>query len=162
VLSELGPKYAGKMPTFDARVWNVPSRAEAVNALIWREQDATKNSISMAASHYYSHAELQCKNGLQKKEMLLDRCVDWDEYPPFFKYGSYIQRRNEVVKFTREELDALPPKHAARANPDLHVERSVVDWLQLGQLSKVSNKEAVVFDGAKPIYKESLNENCPR
>ena len=37
------------LPVFDCRVWQVPTKAEAANVFLWRELDATKNAISMAA-----------------------------------------------------------------------------------------------------------------
>ncbi|MGH2611554.1 MAG: tRNA(His) guanylyltransferase Thg1 family protein, partial [Rhabdochlamydiaceae bacterium] len=46
-------KYSQKLPVFDCRVWQVPSITEAANTFLWRELDASKNSISMAVSHYY-------------------------------------------------------------------------------------------------------------
>jgi tRNA(His) 5'-end guanylyltransferase len=64
------PAYADRLPTFDARVWNVPNRAEAANVFLWREWDATKNSLSMAASACYSHLALLGKNGKEKHDML--------------------------------------------------------------------------------------------
>ena len=42
-----------KLATFDSRVFQVPSIDEMVNVMIWRQQDCTRNSISMAG-----HAEL--------------------------------------------------------------------------------------------------------
>jgi hypothetical protein len=35
--------------SFDCRVFQVPNKDEACNAFLWREKDATKNAISMAA-----------------------------------------------------------------------------------------------------------------
>src|SRR5690606_33290828 len=58
LLSEYLPERAGALALFDCRVWTVPNREEASNVFLWRERDATKNSISMAAQHHYSHAEL--------------------------------------------------------------------------------------------------------
>lgn len=55
---------------FDCRIWTVPNQTEAANTLLWRELDATKNSISMAAQHYYSHKELDKKTSSEKQEML--------------------------------------------------------------------------------------------
>lgn len=46
------PKKIKELPSFDCRIWNVPSKIEAVNNLIWRQMDCSKNSISMAASSY--------------------------------------------------------------------------------------------------------------
>jgi len=54
---------------FDSRVFNIP-KEEVCNCFIWRQQDATKNSISMVAQSYFSTKELHCKNGMQKQDML--------------------------------------------------------------------------------------------
>jgi len=45
-LAEALPEKADKSPIFDAHAWTVPDLAEAANTLLWREQDATKNSIA--------------------------------------------------------------------------------------------------------------------
>ena len=37
------------IPQFDCRVWTVPNKDEAANAILWREKDSTKNSIQSAA-----------------------------------------------------------------------------------------------------------------
>jgi tRNA(His) guanylyltransferase len=145
------PEYARRMPTFDARLWNVPNRTEGANVFLWREWDATKNSISMAAQANYSHKALHGKNGAQKHDMLHAKGVNWNDYPAFFKRGTYIQRRTTSTPFTAEELDALPPKHAARTNPALTVERSVLTVLDMPPLGKVINREAVIFDGVEPL-----------
>jgi tRNA(His) 5'-end guanylyltransferase len=34
------------LANFDCRAWTVPNQEEAANAILWREKDATKNSIS--------------------------------------------------------------------------------------------------------------------
>jgi tRNA(His) guanylyltransferase len=146
-----------RLPTFDARVWTVPTRTEAANVFVWREQDATKNSISMAASHYYSPKALHGLSGSDKQELLFVKGVNWNNYPSFFKRGTYIQRRKEAIKFSAAEIEKLPPKHAARTNPDLMVERSVLKELDMPIFTTVTNREAVIFDGAEPITK-TINE----
>lgn len=143
-------EYARRVPTFDARVWNVPNRTEGANVFLWREWDATKNSVSMAASAYYSHTALMGKNASQKHDMLLAKGVNWNGYPPQFKRGTYVQRRDVVKHFSADELDRLPPKHNARTNPALVVERSVCSVLDMPPLGSVTNREAVIFDGALP------------
>lgn len=159
-VQKLLPEFADRLPTFDARVWNVPSKEEAVNCLVWREWDATKNSITMAASHYYSHKQLQGKNGSEKQEMLFQKGVNWNDYPVAFKRGAYVQRTTKVVPFTPEELDRLPPKHEARFNPDLKIERRVVREIQMPPITTVMNRVEVVFEGASPITKEILDQDC--
>lgn len=145
------PDYAKRLPTFDARVWNVPNRTEGANVFLWREWDATKNSISMAAAAFYSHKQLEGKNGNQKLDMLQERGVNWNEYPAPIKRGSYVQRRTVSRPFTADEIDSLPPKHAARANHGLVVERSTVTMVDLPRLASLTNREEVIFAGADPI-----------
>lgn len=144
------PEYADRLPTFDARVWNVPNRAEGANVFLWREWDATKNSVSMAASALYSHKALMGKNSPQKHDMLHAKGINWNDYPALFKRGQYVQRRTVSARFSADELDRLPPKHEARTNPSLEVERTVCMPLEMPPLGTVTNREEVIFDGAIP------------
>jgi len=137
-------------PTFDCRVWNVPNLTEAANTILWREMDATKNSISMAAQHYYSPKELHKKNSAEKHELLFQKGVNWNNYPFFFKRGIYVMRTYTTRLFTAEELDKLPPKHQARTNPALVVKRSGVTTVNLPPLKTIKNREEVLFQGAEP------------
>lgn len=148
------PEKAGQIAFFDCRVWGVPSREEAANAFLWREQDATKNSISMAARCHYSHTTLHGKNGAEMQEMLFQKGVNWNDYPAFFKRGSYVQRRVVRRPFRAEELAALPPQHDAHRNPDLVIERSETLVLDVPPLARISNRVEVLFDGAEPVTGE--------
>lgn len=147
---ELGkylPEKVDKMPRFDARVYNVPTLDEAVNSFLWREQDATKNSISMAAQAFYSHKELTGKNGSDKQEMLFQKGINWNDYWSHFKRGTYIQRKIKTGVFSIEELKLLPKNHNAINNPNFTFERRVVVELELPPLSKVKNKIDVIIYG---------------
>jgi tRNA(His) 5'-end guanylyltransferase len=146
----LPAEYAERMPTFDARVWVVPTLAEAANCFLWREQDATKNSISMAARAFYSHAELHGKDGRQMQEMLWQKGINWNDYPAFFRRGTYVRRETVCRRFTAEELDRLPPRHAARSDPELVIERTEVRTLDLPPLGRVTNRIDVLFFGGEP------------
>lgn len=89
----LPEKIGSRLPRFDCRIWAVPDISEATNVILWREQDAIKNSISMAAYHYFSHKDLYKKNGKIMKDMLLtQKDVRWENYPKFFKSGTYVKR----------------------------------------------------------------------
>lgn len=79
---------------------------------------------------------------------------NWNDYPSFFKRGTYIQRKKVIRPFTMEELVKLPAKHEARSNPYLMVGRSDVKVIELPIITKIINKEEVLFDGAKPLIKE--------
>lgn len=141
------PEKADRLPRFDCRVFNVPSVDEAVNTFQWRERDATKNSITMVVSEFYSHSFLMNKNESERQELLFQKGVNWNDYPSFFKRGSYIQRKRVVSKFSVEEIERLPLKHAARTNPELEIERWVIDVIELPPLSKVKNKVGVILFG---------------
>ncbi len=151
MVQERMPQYADRLPTFDARVWNVPNQTEGANAFLWREWDATKNSLTMAAAAHYSHKELHGKNGREKHDMLHAKGVNWNDFPAHFKRGTYVQRRTESVPFSAEELDRLPAQHAARTNPDLLVERSVCAARSMPPLVTVTNRCDVIFAGAEPL-----------
>jgi tRNA(His) guanylyltransferase len=135
---------------FDCRVWNVPNKAEAVNTFVWREMDATRNSISMAAQSVFSHNELHGQGSSDMQEMLHSKGINWNDYPDFFKRGTYVRRVVTSKPFTAEEIELLPPKHNARKNPELIIERSVVSVLSMPPIRKVANRVEVIFDGADP------------
>lgn len=97
------------VPLFDTRVFSVPNETEFYNYFLWREMDATKNSVSMAARAYYSHKEVDYKNTSEKQEMLFQKGVNWNAYPNQFKRGLYITRKSVVHKVVND--GTLPPKH---------------------------------------------------
>ena len=62
---------------FDCRCWNVPNNWEAYNTLVWRQQDAVRNSISAVSQHHYGHKELHSKSQSDMHEMLHTKGVNW-------------------------------------------------------------------------------------
>jgi tRNA(His) guanylyltransferase len=159
----LGAHTMSKPPAyFDCRVWQLPNIIELINNLLWRELDCTKNSVSMAARHYYSHNQLLDLGRADMMDLLMEKGVNWDSYPSFFKRGTYVQRKKVLRKFTTEELQNLPEKHEARINPDLKVERSEIVVLDMPPLSRVLNREGVIFRGENPTSMEHISEESPR
>ena len=72
---------------FDARVFNIPE-SEVCNYFIWRQQDATRNSIEMLGRCYFSSKELHKVNCSQIQEKLVkEKNVNWNSFPDFFKRG---------------------------------------------------------------------------
>ena len=82
---------------FDSRVFIIPDFREVSNYFIWRQQDCTRNSISMAASFYYPHKELEGKSSAQKQEMLFQKGVNWNDYKTKYKRGSIIKKHEYQV-----------------------------------------------------------------
>jgi tRNA(His) 5'-end guanylyltransferase len=148
MMQELFPqKVVNTLPVFDCRVFQLPTKTEATNVFVWRERDATKNAISMAAQSVCSHKSLQNKNGNEMQEMMWQRGINFNDYPAFFKRGTFVQRRKVMKQLTAEELDRIPEKH----RPTEPVLRTVVQTLDMPPFTKVTNREAVIFDGADPI-----------
>lgn len=78
---------SGKTALFDARVFNIPFE-EVTNYFLWRQQDATRNSINSLAQSHFSHKQLQGKNVSQVQDMLmLQKGVNWNDVPTKFKRG---------------------------------------------------------------------------
>jgi tRNA(His) 5'-end guanylyltransferase len=105
----------------------------------------------MAASEYYSHNFLMGKNGSEKQELLFQKGVNWNDYPSFFKRGTYVQRKRVLTPFSFEELSKLPLKHNARKNPNMVIERWVVDEVKLPPLSGIENRVDVIIWGKDPL-----------
>ncbi len=86
-----------RLAFFDARVFQVPTVDEMVNAMIFRQQDCTRNSISMAASANFSHKSLEGKSGSDKQEMLFqEKGINWNDYKNKYKRGVVIKRVSEI------------------------------------------------------------------
>ena len=72
---------------FDSRTFNIP-KEEVANYFVWRQQDATRNSINMLAQYHFSHNTLQGKNTDQVQEMLFrDLNINWNDLATWKKRG---------------------------------------------------------------------------
>lgn len=157
--SRLGLRFPDKvhlLPTLDCRAWNVPSLTEAANTVLWRFLDCKKNAVSMAAHSVFSHNSLQ---GLVAQEMIEklknEKGIDFhSDYPHQFRHGSFFVREILRTVFSKEELEELPEKHAARTNPNLLVERSRVVLKKTPNLESISNLSAFLFEGAPSEYRQ--------
>jgi tRNA(His) guanylyltransferase len=141
-------------PLFDSRAWSVPDKEEAIFYLNWRMVDCVKNSISMAASTYFSPKELVGQNSARRQEMLFkERSINWNDYPMYFKEGTLIRRVFKNIPFSAEEIEKLPERHEARKNPGLTYTRSVLEYVnEEKRFGSVVNKIGVLFNSEEPIY----------
>jgi tRNA(His) guanylyltransferase len=148
------PDHAASMPLFDCRVWQLPAKFEATNYLVWREADATRNSVSMAAQACFSHNALQGKNSSQMQEMLFsEKGINWNDYPACQKRGTYIRRAVVERPFEVKELERLPKNHEAHRNPDLMIKRQQIQVLDIPPLRRIKNRDEVIFEGAEPVLR---------
>lgn len=101
------PEKADGFAFFDCRVWNVPSLQDAADVFLWRHDDARKNAISMAAYAHYSHKQLMHKGSGEKIAMLQEKGIAFEDYPDFFKTGTYAMRAHQRVKLD-EKMKSFP------------------------------------------------------
>lgn len=147
-----------KMATFDCRVWEVPNKMEAVNTLLWREKDARRNSVSSAAQSVYSDRELHGKSSKEQQEMLLQKGINWEDYPKWAKTGTFYRRQTVERELTGEELARIPEKH--QPAPGTKVLRTeIVEWHY--ELAKVANKVASIFSQDPTILLSETNNAAP-
>jgi tRNA(His) 5'-end guanylyltransferase len=76
---------------FDSRVFILPEN-EVCNYMLWRQQDATRNSIQMVAQSMYSHKQLLGKNCNELQEMVFQKGINWNDYEPYWKRGRVITK----------------------------------------------------------------------
>ena len=84
---------ASRYATFDARVFTLPDAVEVANCFIWRQRDAIRNSIAMAAQAKFSHRRLHGINTGRMQDMLLaEHGIDWNDYPDGAKRGRVVMK----------------------------------------------------------------------
>lgn len=105
---------------FDSRVFQVPNVAELHNSVLWRQFDASKNSISQYARSHFSHSNLQNKNGSEMQDMMMtEKGFNWNDAPTWTKRGVLLYRVDRANK------DAIV---ASNKNLELIEGNIVVDW----------------------------------
>ena len=82
-----GYKKPTELAFFDARVFTIPDPIEVENYFVWRQKDATRNSISMHAQSLYSHNELHGKSQSDMHEMIHIKGENWNDLPDGFRRG---------------------------------------------------------------------------
>lgn len=81
---------------FDARVFSIP-KEEVCNCLIWRQQDAVRNSIEAVGQAFFSQKELHKKNCDEIQEMLWSKHnINWNNFPTENKRGSCCIKTNST------------------------------------------------------------------
>lgn len=141
---------------FDCRIYQVPTLHWACNQLLWRENDASRNSIQMLGHSQFSDKEMFKLNASQiQDKLMLEKQINWNDLPSKYKRGTYIKRFVLDKPFTQEELDSLPEKHQARLNPDLIIQRSFIKEVEYPIFSKITNRVDVIFNSVEPTTNEN-------
>lgn len=90
----LNARRPGRRALFDSRVFTLSDPVEVANYFLWRQRDAVRNSISMAAQAHFSHRRLNGVSTGGMQEMLWSEAgVNWNDYPDGCKRGRVTVRR---------------------------------------------------------------------
>lgn len=78
---------------FDSRAFSLP-KEEVINYFIWRQQDATRNSIQMIARANFSHKQCDHKNTKELQEMLFsEKGINFNDYAATYKRGTSFYKQ---------------------------------------------------------------------
>ena len=114
---------------FDSRVFTIP-KEEVCNALIWRQQDATRNSIQSVGQANFSQKELHGKSCNNIQDMLMtQKGVNWNDYATTLKRGSC----------------------------SIKVDDSLTEYDEVGNISDYIQRSKWVIDNEIPIFTQDRN-----
>lgn len=91
-----------KIAVFDSRAFVLP-KEDVCNYFIWRQQDATRNSVQMLARSLYSHKECENKNNSELQEMIFRKGTNWNNCP-------IPQKRGRCLTKVQYEHSGVNPK----------------------------------------------------
>lgn len=125
------PSKINATPVLDARSFVVPTIEDAYDVFLWRQLDATKNAVSMAAHSYFSHKSLHGMNSKQMQERLFaEKGINFNDYPYFFKRGTFVANESKTVTLTEDQLNAIPEKYRTNAKTCVRTVTTAFDmWL---------------------------------
>ncbi len=111
------------MALFDARVFVIPDPVEVENYFIWRQQDASRNSIQMAASACFSPGQLHGKDCDMLQEMLFqEKGINWNDYPIGCKRGRVVRKVTtpQTVTYTDKRTNQTNTVEVDRSHWRVH------------------------------------------
>lgn len=113
---------------FDARAFNIP-KEEVCNYFIWRQKDATRNSIQAAGQAVFSHKELDCKSQSDIQEMLFQKGINWNDYFTDQKRGAFVRRDVETTEREDGSVAISNPWYIDLDMPILTEDRNYINEL---------------------------------
>ncbi len=77
---------------FDSRVYNIP-KEEVANYMLWRQKDATRNSIQMFGHFHFGHKKLHKKSNKDILDLLIEeKHINWNSEHTWKKRGTVIRK----------------------------------------------------------------------
>jgi len=145
---------ARRLPHFDARVCQMPSRAAAAEMFAWRGQDARRNAVMGVARSRFAHRALQ---GVGVPEMLARLRADGTEledFPPNAVNGVLFRRASVLRPLDSASLERIPERH--RPSPGQPVARRIVTGYCAAPPHCLANLSRVMFEGVLPREKQAV------
>jgi tRNA(His) guanylyltransferase len=115
---------------FDSRVFVLP-KEEVCNYFIWRQQDATRNSVQMLARSLYSHKDCTDKKNASLQEMCFQKGVNWNNCPT-------SQKRGRCIVKTKTMKTGVNPK----TGQEIAAERT--EWIVDNEIPVFSNNREYI------------------
>lgn len=76
---------------FNSCVFCLPSVTEVRNYILWRQNDAIRNSIQMAGHTCFTKKQMHDKDNDEIQDMLmLEKGINWNDFPEKYKMGSMV------------------------------------------------------------------------
>lgn len=151
-----------RLAEFDARVFSITDPFEVANYFIWRQKDATRNSISMAAQFHCGHDATLNKSSDEKQEMIFQKTgVNWNDYPERFKRGAIIRKvEYEKDGNKRNKWDNVPTPIFTKEQGFLYSQIPVISGAsKVISLTELYNR--TVEDGTSQICKLCNSKTGP-
>lgn len=112
----------GGLATFDSRAFTIPDIVEVANYFVWRQQDAMRNAVAMAAQAKFSPNQLHRRSKVEMVQMLVNvHGIAFEDYPARFRLGTLLVRQEQTVQVPwvdqRDHSDRILTVHSHCWNP---------------------------------------------
>ena len=123
---------------FDSRVFCLPNVTEVHNYILWRQNDATRNSIQMVGHANFTQKQMHARNNNEIQDMLmLEKGINWNDFPAKYKRGSMV-----VKEFYEKEAITPDGVSHGTAIRSRWVEKEIpILTKDLDLISKIYNRE---------------------
>lgn len=142
--------YLGRLPHFDARVFQMPDEEAAAEMFAWRGADARRNAVNQIGRSRFSHRALDGVPSSRLRRMLNEIGEPVSGFPAENLYGVLMTRRTVEKALDAETLARIP----AHRRPQGPIIRS--EWTRLSfPLDKAVNLREVLFGAEEPRAEEA-------
>lgn len=146
-----------QLPSFDARVFELPNREEAANAMLWRFFDGERNAISMLGQKTFGHSALFGVSTGRIIEALYRLGIRLEDQPSAFRYGTFWRRMSYLSELSESDLASIPEMF----RPSGVVSRTRMERHSI-EFRGVSNRVGFLFNKEVPdLAQKDLFEQSP-